>query len=184
LSNTSEEAWAAEARPQAEERVKRGLLLAEVIEQEELGVETEEIEAEIEEMIEPLGERGEQLREMFSSPAGRMSITERVLTRKAIERLKAIARGENPPKGSSLVETTEVAAESEPEAEAETPEGQAEVAPAEARAPPEEGEEAGEVAAGEAGVGEAAAQAEVSVEGAAEVQDSQQSSEKAVETSE
>lgn len=109
LSNTTQEAWDAEARPQAEERLKRGLLLAEVIEQEELTVEPEEIEAEIEEMLEPLGERGEQLREMFNSPSGKMTITERLLSRKAVERLKAIARGEEPPKGNPPSEAVEEA---------------------------------------------------------------------------
>ncbi len=107
LTNTTEEAWAAGVRPQAEERLKRGLLIAEVVEQEELSVESGEVEAEIEEMLEPLGERGEQLRDMFESPAGRMSITERLLSRKAVERLKAIARGEEPPKGRLPAEVAE-----------------------------------------------------------------------------
>jgi trigger factor len=156
LSNQTPEAWAAEVRPQAEERLKRGLLLAEVIEQEELTVEPSEIDARIEEMLEPLGERGEQLREMFSSPNGRMTITEQLLSRKAVERLKAIARGENPPKGNPPSEATEevaaeeavaeeaaaeaAEAEAEQEVEGETPEGE-QVATAEAGASPEASEE-------------------------------------------
>jgi trigger factor len=64
LSNTTEEAWAAGVRPEAEERLRRGLLLAELIEQEELSVEPTEVEAEIEEMLEPLGERGEAARDV------------------------------------------------------------------------------------------------------------------------
>jgi trigger factor len=119
LTGTAEEAWAAEARPQAEERLKRGLSIAEVIEKEELTVEAGEVDAEIEEMLEPLGERGEQLREMFESTAGRMSITERVLTRKATERLKAIARGEEPAQGNPPAEVAE-----EEAGEAEMPEGE------------------------------------------------------------
>lgn len=100
LANTSAEAWAQDARPQAEDRLKRQLLLGEVIAQEELTAEPEQVDREIDEMIEPLGEQGEQLREMFTSPVGRMSFVERILTRKAIDRLKAIARGEEPAKGN------------------------------------------------------------------------------------
>jgi trigger factor len=123
LSNTTAEAWAAEMRPQAEERLRRGLLLAEVIEQEELAVEPGEVEAEIEEMLKPLGERGEQLREMFESPSGKMTITERLLSRKAVERLKAIARGEEPPKGNPPSEAAEEAAAEEAVAEEAVVEG-------------------------------------------------------------
>lgn len=145
LSNTTQEAWDAEARPQAEERLKRGLLLAEVIEQEELTVEPEEIEAEIEQMLEPLGERGEQLREMFNSPSGKMTITERLLSRKAVERLEAIARGEDPSKGNPPSEAAEEASVEEAAAE----------------------EAAAEEAAAEEAAVEETATAEVEAEGAA-----------------
>lgn len=178
LSNTTEEAWAAGVRPAAEDRLKRGLLLAEVIEREELSVESAEVETEIEEMLEPLGERGEQLREMFNSPNGRMSVTERLLTGKAVERLKAIARGEEPAKGSQPSEVAEEAA-----AEAETG-----VAAPETEAPSEVSEEvegAGgdEATEGEqAAVGEETAQAEVSVGEAAEAEGAVGTSEEVVET--
>jgi len=119
LANTSAEAWAQEARPQAEDRLKRQLLLGEVIAQEELTAEPEEVDREIDEMLEPLGEQGEQLREVFTSPSGRMSFIERVLTRKAVDRLKAIARGEEPAKGSPEAEPVD---EVEADAEAETEE--------------------------------------------------------------
>jgi hypothetical protein len=96
-----------------------------LIEQEELSVEPTEVEAEIEEMLEPLGERGDQLREMFNSPNGRMSVTERLLTGKAVERLKAIARGEEPAKGKPPPEAAEEAAAGAKEgSEAGTPEAE------------------------------------------------------------
>jgi hypothetical protein len=134
LANTDEQTWAAEARPQGEERLKRSLLLSETIVQEELIVDQAEVDREIDEMLEPLGEQAEQLREMFSSPSGRMSITERVLTRKAVERLKAIARGEDPPKGSpesaDVEEASDESAEADRDVEAEV-ETEPEVAKAE-----------------------------------------------------
>jgi len=161
LSNTTEEAWAAGVRPEAEERLRRGLLLAELIEQEELSVEPTEVEAEIEEMLEPLGERGEQLREMFNSPSGKMSVSERVLTRKAMERLKAIARGEEPPKGNPASEETgEAAAGAREGSEAGTPEAETEVAIAEASAQSESTEGVVDVAGDGADVGEETAEAD------------------------
>lgn len=120
LAGTNEEAWAQEARPQAEDRVKRALLLSETVEQEELAVAPEEVEAEIEDMVSSLGEQGEQLRELFMTPGGRMSVMERLLTRRAVDRLKAIARGEDPPKGNLVSEGEE---ENEAEAGPEDTEG-------------------------------------------------------------
>jgi trigger factor len=96
LSNTTEEAWQSEVRPQAEERLQRRLVLAEVIKDQGLEVSAEEIEAEIETTLEPMGERAGEMREMLESPIGRMSIAETLVARKATERLQAIARGELP----------------------------------------------------------------------------------------
>ena len=110
LTNSTEETWAEQTRPQAEERLKRNLLLAQVVQEEELTVEADEVDAEIERMAESLGEQGDQFREVFSSPTGRVSITEGLLTRMAMERLMAIARGEDPVKGPLAPEEEEQAA--------------------------------------------------------------------------
>ena len=107
LANTTEEAWKEQTRPQAEDRLQRSLILSQVIVDEELTIDADEVDAEIDEMMAPLGERGEQLREMFSSPQGKLSISENLLMRKAMEQLKAIARGEDPPKGSQAEEEEE-----------------------------------------------------------------------------
>ena len=104
LTNTTEEAWKEQTRPQAEERLQRSLILSQVIVDEEITVDAGEIDAEIEEMMAPLGEQSEQLRELFSSPQGKLSISENLLTRRAMEQLKAIARGEDAPKGGQAAE--------------------------------------------------------------------------------
>jgi trigger factor len=100
LTNTTEEAWKDEVRPQAEQRVRRGLLLAEIVETEKLTLEEGAMQAEIERMVESVGEQGERMREMLESPMGMMSVSERLLTEKAVAQIKAIARGEDPPMGS------------------------------------------------------------------------------------
>jgi FKBP-type peptidyl-prolyl cis-trans isomerase (trigger factor) len=93
LTNTTQEAWAEQMRPAGEERLKRNLVLGQVIQEEGLQVETEEIETEIEDMARPLGEQGDRVREAFASPMGKLRVTETLLLRKAMDRLKAIARG-------------------------------------------------------------------------------------------
>jgi len=94
LSNTTEEAWREQMLPQVEERLRRTLILAKVIEDWEIQVDAQDIDAEIERTVEPLGQRADEFREMLNSADGRVSIAESVLSRKAMDLLKAIARGE------------------------------------------------------------------------------------------
>lgn len=94
LTNTTEEAWETETRPLVEVRLKRSLLLAQIIEEEKLRAEGEEIEAEIGRIVEGMGERADEVRETLSSPASRMTILQDLLAQKATAYLKALARGE------------------------------------------------------------------------------------------
>jgi trigger factor len=128
LTNTTEEAWKAQVRPQAEERLKRRLILAEVIHTQELKLDDDGIAAEIERLVEPLGENADQMREFLSTPMSKLRITESLLTQQAMERLLAIARGERALKAAPE-ETEEPAAEPEQEAPASAAE-QEQVPPA------------------------------------------------------
>jgi hypothetical protein len=94
LMNTTEEAWRSEVRPQAEERLKRTLVLSEVVKDQGLQVSGEEIDAEIETTLKPLGEGADDMRELLATPLGRLSVLEALATRKGMERLRAIARGQ------------------------------------------------------------------------------------------
>ena len=81
--------------PTAEQRVSRGLILGQVVEEEDLNVEEDEISEEIERMLEPLGDSGnESLREVFDTPEGRSRIGVDLLTNKAMNHLMSIAKGE------------------------------------------------------------------------------------------
>ena len=100
----------AEQRPVAEKRIKRSLVLREVIQREGIEVSAEEIAAEIDAMAELYGSSAEEARRQLSTEASRRSIRSRLLTRKAIDRLIEIATQEK-------TETTETSAETEePEA--------------------------------------------------------------------
>lgn len=83
-----------ELRPQAERRLARALVLGRLVEVEDLEVSDEEVEAEIERMVGPLGPQGEELRRFFQQPTARKRIALDLLTKKALARLTAIARGE------------------------------------------------------------------------------------------
>jgi trigger factor len=115
ISNMTEEAWREQVRPQAAERLKRNLVLRELIKIEELAVEDGEVDAEIAKMLESLGDRADDMREMIESDAGRMSITDGLLTQKALDHLKAIVRapeaaeetGTGEPEGEEAAEATE-----------------------------------------------------------------------------
>ena len=84
-------------REQAEENVRRSLVLTKVSELEGLGVEHEEIDAEIDRMAAGAGPQGDQMRMLFASAAGHEAIGRSLLTRKTLERLAAIAAGAEVP---------------------------------------------------------------------------------------
>jgi trigger factor len=123
LTNSTEEAWATQMRPSAEDRLKHNLILAEVIKQETLQAEEEEIETQINELLESLGEQADEIRETLSSPMGKMRIAEDLMIQKALDKLKAIARGQEPTEEaeSSLAEGEEEATEPETATETEVP---------------------------------------------------------------
>ncbi len=91
----SEEEFRETFREAAETRVRRSLVLSQLAEQEGLDVGTEEIVAEIESLAAPMGEEAQRFVEMFSSPEGISTIRRNLLSRKTLERMQAIARGES-----------------------------------------------------------------------------------------
>jgi trigger factor len=112
------ETYKAEFRPAAEARLKKRLVLIEVVRQEGLDVTADELEAEIARLTERLGEDSQELREALASPEGRLSVADDLLTTKAQWRVIAIGKGEAPPLEKK---EDEVAAEAETGAEAEVP---------------------------------------------------------------
>jgi trigger factor len=94
INKKSKEEHRDELRPQAAERLKRGLALGKVAELEGITVEEEEIEAQIERMSPSFGEQADEARNILSSADNRRSIASNLLTNKALQRLMAIAKGE------------------------------------------------------------------------------------------
>jgi trigger factor len=97
LTGQTEEAFRESLRPRAETIVRRGLALGELTRLEKLDVEGREISERIGLMSASWGERAGEVREMLSEPDSLRSITNRLLTDKAVGRLVEIAKGEAPP---------------------------------------------------------------------------------------
>lgn len=85
-----------ELEPRTAARLKRALVLGEVVRLEGLEVDEEEIGAHIEEVSAQWGVRADDVRSSFNADEGRQAVHNRLLTGKAVQRLVAIAKGEAP----------------------------------------------------------------------------------------
>ncbi len=96
IEGKKEEELQEELEPQAEERLKRALVLGKVVELEEIEVEEADIEAEIDRLVTSFQSDAdkESARKVFDNPVGRQRINLDMISDKAIERLMAIAKGE------------------------------------------------------------------------------------------
>lgn len=81
-------------REPAEMRVKRSLVLNELAEAEGIDVSAEEIDQELDTLVAPMGDDAARFRQMFATEEGVSTIRRNLLSRKTLDRLTAIARGE------------------------------------------------------------------------------------------
>jgi trigger factor len=128
-------------------RAERSLALGELVRREQLDASDEDIDSEIDRIVASIGgEQSSRFRQFLSTQQSRSNIGADLVTSRAMERLAAIAKGENPPIGAAqAAETaaTEAAEEPAPAAEAT---GEADL-PAEAAESLEPIEPAAEIAA-------------------------------------
>jgi trigger factor len=80
-----------QARPIAEERLKRGLVLGRVTEAEGIEVKDEDVAEEAERLSVAAGEQAAQFQQLFSSEDGKTTIRRNLLTRDTLARLVEIA---------------------------------------------------------------------------------------------
>ncbi|MGE3076368.1 MAG: trigger factor [Dehalococcoidia bacterium] len=81
-------------REAADLRVKRSLVLNELAEAEGLAVTAEEVDEELDSLVGPMGDDAERFRQMFASDEGVATIRRNLLSRKTLDRISAIAKGE------------------------------------------------------------------------------------------
>lgn len=78
-------------REPAEQRLLRSLVMSKLSDIENIEITEEEVERQLEQMLEPLGENAESMRTMFESERGSASIRSSLLTDKTLARLQEIA---------------------------------------------------------------------------------------------
>lgn len=92
LGRVNPEDLARQLRPQAEERVRRSLILGQLSTAEKIEVTDEDVNAEIEAMLSGIPEeQRESQRPGFEGPEARDEITQIILSRKTLTRLKELA---------------------------------------------------------------------------------------------
>ena len=111
LGKTQEEIRA-ELEPRALERLQRAAVLSEIADRENMDVSQEALDEEIAAMVQMAGTQGDQMRRFFEEPRNQDSVSRNLRTRLTIQRIAAIARGEE-------VDPERVESEEPPAAEAE-----------------------------------------------------------------
>jgi trigger factor len=89
--NKSEEEVRDSVREEAEQRMRRSLVLSQFAEAENIEVDINDIEQEIETMASSSGEQADMIRQLFSSDTAKESLSRTLLTRKTLARLVEIA---------------------------------------------------------------------------------------------
>ena len=92
--NQTEEELRDELKPLATKRITRSLVLGEVIEAEKIEVSDSEIDAEIEEVIKSSAKDKDEMQKLLKTPSSRESIKNLLVTRKTIQLLVEIAKGQ------------------------------------------------------------------------------------------
>ncbi len=119
LGKTDEE-YREELKPTAEIRLKRGLVLNELIKAEGLSVADEDVVQRIIEMAQMYGERAAEARKAFLSDENRQSIMLDLLSSAGLARAVAIAKGQAPDKAEAVVPAAVESADATEPAAADT----------------------------------------------------------------
>jgi trigger factor len=130
LVGQTRETYRQDLRDSAEDRLRKRLVLNEVARQESLEAGSEDVDAEIERVLETMGDDAEGMREVLDSPAGRESLASDLVMARAQELMTKIGKGEAtvPGGGTDEVEPDEksqVEGVSEASVAAEDPAGEA-----------------------------------------------------------
>jgi trigger factor len=109
IEGKTQEAFRVEVTPQAERRLKRTLVLGKIVDLEKLEVTDTEINAQIDRISSPWGDRSSEIRKAFSTDRAHQMLSLDLLSDKAVQRLAAIARGEAPTETALLPDAAPVA---------------------------------------------------------------------------
>jgi len=96
-----------ELRWEAIQRVQRSLVMSKLAEAEGIAVSKDDIDAEIERLAVSAGPRAAEVRRMFAGKRGREALESSLFTRRTLDRLVAIASGEEVPSPAGEEESNE-----------------------------------------------------------------------------
>jgi trigger factor len=99
IGQTAEE-FQEQMRPGAEDRLTKYLVMRKLAEEENLTVDSEEVQAEIENMVSTAGESEDAMRRALSSQSALDNLHSSLINRKVMERLLEIVQREDLPSGS------------------------------------------------------------------------------------
>ena len=99
IGQTAEE-FQEQMRPSAEDRLTKYLVMRKLAEEENLTVDSEEVQAEIENMVSTAGESEDAMRRALSSQSALDNLHSSLINRKVMERLLEIVQREDLPSGS------------------------------------------------------------------------------------
>ena len=116
INNVDKEGIRDDFRESAEEQLVRALILGEVTDVEQLAVRDAEIDDEIDTAVLSYGENAGLMRQFLGGEVARRSLSNRLLAQKAVDRLIAIAKGEEPAIGEPELDSVSEEEEA-PEAE-------------------------------------------------------------------
>ena len=97
----TEEQWREQLKPQAEKRLNTFLVLRKLAQDEDIDVDTDEVQAEIDSMLSEAGESQESMRQVFSGDSARQSVRTSLLNRKVMQHLVQMVGASNESAGSS-----------------------------------------------------------------------------------
>lgn len=100
INEVDDETLFEDFKPEAAKRLKRGLILTELVEEEQLSVSDDEVEDEIATLTLSFGTEAAMARQFFLGDEAKRSIRNQLMTDKALDRLIAIAKGEAPEIGA------------------------------------------------------------------------------------
>jgi len=109
VMNTTREEVGEQSRERAEERLRRSLVMGELLLKEAITIDQDDITARIDEMMVQFGEQGASLRQFFDTPQMQSNIANELMYQKLIDRLIDIGTGKVDESVNVDEETAEVA---------------------------------------------------------------------------
>lgn len=107
MTNLREQDLRAQYRPEAVNRVKRGLIMRQIVESEQLDVDETAINKYLDKATEQFGEQAALYRQLFDSPQNRAGLANEIVTQRAIKRVVDIVTGKEPAIGPDPEESEE-----------------------------------------------------------------------------